>query len=307
MTALRSSQSIPFNRLRNCAPRGSAVLLKEACSAWVDDEASTYGAALAFYAILSLAPVAIVTIALASMAFGRKAAEGELILQIRAVGGHNVATVIQTVIQGIKWPKLGPIATFIGIGTVLIGASGAFVELQTALNRIWKVKPRSERFWVMEMRKRWLSFGLVLVTGFLLLVSLAMSAMLGIVGKFLGQLLPTSVFFAQSIHFFLSFGITTFLFALIFKVLPDAEIDWSDVWIGAAVTSLLFTVGKVLIGLYLSRSSLASVYGTAGSLVVALVWVYYSMQILLLGAEFTHIYAERNGSRAKEISGSWVT
>jgi membrane protein len=283
-------------------PRVAWALLKDACSAWMEDNVPSVGAALAFYTIFSLAPVLIVTTAIAGLVFGRQAVEGEVLRQIQGLVGHNGATAIRTVIQSANRPVLRTLASAIGITAILVGASGAFLELQDALNKIWRVKPRSESFWVCAIRKRCSSFGLVLATGFLLLVSLALSAALGAMGKFMGHMLPAAAFLLfESLNFIVSVAVITLLFAMIYKVLPDTEIAWSDVWIGAAITALLFTVGKLLIGLYLGRSTVASPYGAAGSLVILLVWVYYSAQILLLGAEFTHVYAGKHGSRAGPV------
>jgi membrane protein len=212
--------------------------------------------------------------------------------------GATGARTIQAIVQSANRPALGVIATTIAIGTALVGASGAFVELQDALNKIWRVQ-RRESIWLGVIRERFLSFGLVLGTGFLLLVSLVVSAALGAVGNFIGPLLPWPVFLLESVNFLLSLGVIALLLAMIFKYIPDTEIAWSDVWIGAAVASLLLTIGKALIGLYLARSTVASAYGAAGSLVIILTWVYYSAQILLLGAEVTHVYANQHGSRAK--------
>lgn len=282
--------------------RIAGTLLKEACCAWAADNAPSLGAALAFYAIFSFAPVLIVATAVAGAVFGREAAEGEVLRQIQAWVGPTGATAIQTVIQSANRPALGTIASALGITTLLLGASGAFVELQDALNKIWRVERRPESILVYTMRKRFLSFGLVLGTGFLLAVSLALSTALAGAGRFMEHLLPAPAPLFESVNALLSFAAITLLFAMIFRVLPDTEIAWSDVWIGAAVTSLLFTIGKMLIGLYLGRSTIASAYGAAASLVVFLVWVYYSAQIFLLGAEFTQIYANKHGSRAKPIS-----
>jgi membrane protein len=285
-------------------------LLKEACSAWLEDNAPSLGAALAFYTIFSLAPVLIVAIAVAGLAFGQRAAEGEVLRQIQALVGETGARAVQAIIQSANRPALGVIATTIGIVTVLVGASGAFVELQDALNKIWRVPRRSESIWVGAIRKRFWSFGLVLCTGFLLMLSLVSSAALGAVGKVMDHLLPKPVFLLESVDFLLSFGAITLLLAMIFKFVPDSEIAWSDVWIGAALASLLFTIGKALIGLYLVRSTVASAYGAAASLVVLLIWVYYSAQILLWGAEVTHVYANKHGSRlgqslAQRVPGRW--
>jgi membrane protein len=273
------------------------AMFKEAGSQWVGDNAPSLGAALAYYTIFSLAPVLIVMIAVAGLAFGREVARDEILRQIQTLVGPAGAATIRTVIQRANEPALGIIASTIGLVAVVVGASGAFLQLQEALNQVWKVKPKSESFWVSTLRKRSLSFGLVLGTGFLLLASLALSATLALVGTFMGHLLPIPALLLESVNFILSFAVITLLFAMIFKVLPDTEVAWGDVWIGAAVTAFLFTIGKMLIGLYLGESSVASAYGAAGSLVVVLVWVYYSAQILLPRAEFTHVYAKRHGSR----------
>jgi len=279
--------------------KAAYVLFKEAGSAWVGDNAPSLGAALAFYTIFSLAPVLIVVIAVAGLAFGQKAAVGEFSLQLQGLLGETGARAIQAIIQSANRPALGVLASTIAIGTLLVGASGAFVELQDALNKIWKVQRRSESLWLGMIRGRFLSFGLVLGLGFLLLVSLVVSAALGAVGNFIGPLLPWPVFLLETVNFLLSLGVISLLLAMIFKYLPDTEIAWGDVWIGAAVASLLLTIGKALIGLYLARSTVASAYGAAGSLVIILTWVYYSAQILLLGAEVTHVYATQHGSRAE--------
>ena len=310
MAARGGSQSAPINRPRRWSildspwartasvkPGLAWAMFKEAGSAWLGDNAPSLGAALAYYTIFSLAPVLIVVIAVAGLAFGREAAEGEILRQVQVLVGPAGAAIIQTIIQRANQPALGVIASTVGLIAVVVGASGAFLQLQEALNHVWKVKSKRESFWVSTLRKRSLSFGLVLGTGFLLLVSLALSAALAAVGTFMGHLLPIPAFLLESVNFLLSFAVITLLFAMIFKVLPDTEVAWGDVWIGAAVTAFLFTVGKMLIGLYLGESSVGSAYGAAGSLVVVLVWVYYSAQILLLGAEFTHVYATKHGSR----------
>ena len=302
---LRSGRSAPSDSRRAATAAANArdawALLKQACSAWMDDNAPSFGAALAFYTIFSLAPVLIVVIAVAGAVFGREAAEGEMIREIQTLVGHSGAATIQSVIQSANRPALGLVASVLGIATVLLGASGAFVELQDVLNKIWRARPRSESFWVCAIRKRCLSFGLVLGTGFLLLMSLALSAALAAIGTFMAHILPVPAPLLESVNFLLSFGVITLLFAILYKVLPDTKIAWRDVWIGAVATSLLFTLGKMLIGLYLGRSTIASAYGAAASLVIFLVWVYYSAQILLLGAEFTRVYAMKRGSRVGAV------
>jgi membrane protein len=278
--------------------KAAYALFKEACSAWAEDNAPSMSAALAFYTIFSLAPVLIVAIAIAGLAFGQKAAEGQFLWQLRAVIGETGAEAVRAIIQSANRPAFGVIATAIGIGTALVGASGAFVELQDALNKIWRVQRRSESVLLAVIRGRFFSFGLVLGLGFLLLVSFVVSAAMGTVGKFVGPL-PWPAFLLESVNCLLSFSVIALLLAMIFKYLPDTDIAWSDVWVGAAVASLLLTTGKTLIGLYLARVSAASGYGAAASLVIILTWVYYSAQILLLGAEVTHVYASTHGSHAK--------
>jgi membrane protein len=261
------------------------------------------GAALAFYALFSLAPVLIIAVAIAGFGFGRQAAETAVLRQFQALMGPTGAKAVDAVIQSVDRPTLGAIASTIGVVAVLAGASGAFIELQDSLNKIWKVTGQSGSVWVRVIRQRFWSFGLVVGTGFLLLVSLVISASLGALGKFVGDLLPMPAILLESFNFVLSFGVITVLFAIVFKFIPDTRILWSDVWMGAVLASLLFTIGKVLIGLYLGRSALASAYGAAASLVIFLLWIYYSAQILLFGAELTHVYANSYGSRTTD-SGS---
>ncbi len=275
------------------------ALFKKAFSAWADDNAPSMGAALAFYTVFSLAPVLLVTISVAGLAFGQKAAEGELSRQLQGLVGEQGAGAIQAILRSANRPALGIMASALGIGTLLAGASGAFVELQGALNKIWKVQSSSGSVWLRVIRERFLSFGLVLGLGFLLLVSLVVSAALGAVGNFITPLLPWPVFSLELVNFLLSLGVITLLLAMIFKYLPDADIAWSDVWVGAAVASLLLTTGKALLGLYLARSTVASAYGAASSLVIILTWVYYSAQIVLFGAEVTHVYSHQHGRRAE--------
>ena len=275
--------------------KAAYVLFKEACSAWLEDNAPSMGAALAFYTIFSLAPVLIIAISVAGLAFGQKAAEGEFSRQLQGLLGETGARAIQAIIQSANRPAIGIIAGTIGMGTLLVGASGAFVELQDALNKIWKVKRTAESVWLQVVRERFLSFGLVLGLGFLLLVSLVVSAALGAVGAFIAPLLPWPVFMLELVNFILSLGVIALLLAMIFKYLPDAEVAWSDVWMGAAVASLLLTIGKALIGWYLARSTVASAYGAASSLVIILTWVYYSAQIIIFGAELSHVYSHQEG------------
>jgi membrane protein len=272
-------------------------LLKQSFNEWYADKAPRLGAALAYYTIFSLAPLLLIAVALASMVFGDKAARGEIVGEIENTMGAPAATAIEEMLKrnyetGGSWP-----ATITGLVLLFFGASGVFIELQDALNTIWKVAPRPGRGWLNMIRDRFVSFTVVLGTGFLLLVSLAVSAGLAALNRFLTpESVPGGTHLWQGLNALVSFGLITLLFAMIYKILPDVTVAWRDVWTGAAFTALLFTVGKHLIGLYLGQSSTASVFGAAGSLAIILVWVYYSSQILLFGAEFTRVYALRRGS-----------
>ncbi len=278
-------------------PKAVYLLFKKACLAWADDNAPSRGAALAFYVVFSLAPVLIIAISVAGLAFGQKAAEGEFFLQLKGIVGVTGARAIQAILQSANRPGLGIIASAIGIGTLLAGASGAFVELQDALNKIWKVPPTSKGLWLSVIRERSRSFGLVLGLGFLLLASLAVSAALGALGKLISPLIPWPAIFWETVNFFISLGVIALVLGMIFKFLPDAEVAWRDVWLGAGIASLLLTTGKALIGAYLARSTVESAYGAASSLIIILTWVYYSAQIVLFGAELTHVYSHQRGSR----------
>jgi membrane protein len=274
-----------------------AALLRRAGEAWIADNAPRLGAALAFYTLFSLAPVLIVTVSLAGVVFGDKAAQGEIVRQFQGLIGTQGAIAIETIIQSTNRPALGVFATTFGVLAIFIGASGAFNELQDALDMIWKVDNRTKSFWTVTIKQRLLSLGLVLATGFLLLTSLVVTAFLSATEAYISNLLPKLLVLLESINLVFSFCIITLLFALIFKFIPDTAIPFRDVWMGAAVTSILFTVGKVIIGFYLGHSALTSAYGAAASLVIFLIWIYYSAQILLFGAELTHVYALRYGSQ----------
>jgi membrane protein len=284
--------------------RGFLALLKESCLAWLNDKAPSMSAALAFYAILSLVPVLIVATAVAGLGFQQKLAEAEAIRQIQTVLGETGARVLQAAILSANQPAIGILASVAGVGTMLLSASGAFIELQDALNKIWRVEGNSKSILWDAIKQRFLSFSLVLGTGILLLLSLVSSAAIRAMEKSLTYLLPWPAFFLESVDFLLSFGVVTMLLASIFRLLPDKEVAWSNVWVGAAIASLLFTIGKVLIGLYLGGSAAGSAYGAVSSPLVFLVWVYSSAQIILFGAEITHTYANKYGSRAKSAPNS---
>jgi membrane protein len=272
-------------------------LLKETFAEWSKDKASRLAAALAYYTVFSLAPLLVIVIAIAGSVFGEEAARGEIVGQIQGLVGRDGAEVIQTTIENANKPAVGTIASVISVAVLFFGASGVFAELQDALNTVWEVQPKPGRGIINIIRSRFLSFTMVLGIGFLLLVSLVLSAALTALINFFGHVLPGIDFIWQIVNFILSFVVTTLVFGLIYKVLPDVKIAWSDVWIGAIITSLLFSIGRFVLGLYLGNSSFGSTYGAAGSLVIILAWVYYAAQILFFGAEFTQVYARRYGSQ----------
>ncbi len=275
-----------------------ATLGKETVTRWTEDKASALAAALAYYALFSLAPLVLIAVAVAGLVFGRQAAEGQLYTQIAGLVGDASAKAVQGLVASMHQQKGGGvIATIIGIATLLFGASGVFAQLQDSMNTIWKAKPPTTNGIVEFLRVRLLSFSMVLGIGFLLLVSLVLSAILAAVGDYLGSFIPGGAAVGQVLNATVSLVVVTVLFAMIFKLLPDTKVAWRDVWLGALVTSLLFTIGKFAIGFYLGKASVASSYGAAGSVVILLLWVYYSSLILYFGAEFTHVYSMRHGSR----------
>jgi membrane protein len=240
----------------------------------------------------------LVVIAVAGLVYGREAVQGQLVGQLRGLVGEQGGEAIQTMVANAGLHGSGGvIATVIGVLTILFGATGLFVALQDSLNRIWEVEARPGLGLKGFIMNRLISFGMILGIGFLLLVSLVLSAGVEALGTWVTGLLPGGEVLVKVLTFVLAFAVEILLFAMIFKVLPDVKIAWKDVWIGAAVTALLFTLGKFLIGLYIAHSSAASAFGAAGSVVILLLWVYYSSQILFLGAEFTQVYASRYGSR----------
>ncbi|MFB2836352.1 YihY/virulence factor BrkB family protein [Floridanema evergladense] len=272
-------------------------LLKQTFDEWNEDKASRLAAALAYYTIFSIAPLLVIVIAIAGVVFGEEAARGEIVAQIQGLVGRSGAEVIETAIQNANQPATGTVASLISIGALLFGALGVFAQLQDSLNTIWEVQPKPDRPVKGFVRRNFLSFTMVLGIGFLLLVSLILSATLSAVSAYFSYLIPGFDVLWQVVNFLVAFGITTFLFAMIFKFLPNAKIAWEDVWIGALITSLLFSIGRFLLGWYLGNGSFGSTYGAAGSLIIILAWVYYAAQILFFGAEFTQVYARRYGSQ----------
>ncbi|HEY3129613.1 MAG TPA: YihY/virulence factor BrkB family protein [Acidobacteriota bacterium] len=275
--------------------KGIHGLIKETIYGWIGDRAPRTGAALAFYTVFSLAPILIISIAIAGAVFGEKAARGEIVEQVRGLIGKEGAQAVQSMIEDAHRPGSGLISAIVGMAALLIGATTFFVELKYGLDQIWGVPPEKTSGYWYFLRTRLLSFGLILAIGFLLVVSLVISAIVSALGDYWGFTAAGALL--QGLNFILSFALIMALFASTYKVLPGVHIAWKDVWVGATITALLFTIGKTLIGLYLGNSAIASSYGAAGSLILVLVWVYYSAQIFLLGAEFTKFYAYRYGSR----------
>jgi membrane protein len=276
--------------------RATWTLCYETVNEWVSDRASRKGAALAFYTVFSLAPILILSIAIAGIFFGKEAARGEIFGQVKDLLGADAASAVQAMIQSAGRPGAGLIATAIGVVTLCVGATTALAELKDGLDQIWRAPPeRTSGFWYF-VRKRLLSVGLILSLGFLLLVSLVFSALVTALARQWGPSDATGTVL-QGVNFLFSFALVTVLFAMIYKILPSVHIAWKDVAIGSVITALLFSIGKALIGLYLGNSAVASSYGAAGSVILVLIWVYYSAQIFLLGAEFTKVYAHRYGSR----------
>jgi membrane protein len=270
-------------------------IIKETGSDWIDDDASRLAASLAFYTLLSLAPLVIIAVAIAGIWVGAEAARGQIASELSQIVGRDAAKGIESVVASARSQASGTIGTVIGVVTLFIGASGVFGELQFALNTIWDVRAKPGRGLLGEVKDRFFSFTMVLGVAFLLLVSLLLSAVLSAIGNRFSGLLPGGELAWQAATFAFSFAMITGLFALIYKYVPDVRIAWEDVWVGAAITALLFTIGKSLLGIYLGKASIGSSYGAAGSLVVLVVWVYYSVQILFFGAELTQVLARRRG------------
>ena len=273
-------------------------LFKDTFSEWSEDKVPRLAAALAYYSAFALAPLLLIAIAVAGLVFGREAASNQIGQQLSGLLGPSAAESVNTMVKAASADKGGGIlASIIGIVTLLFAASGVFGELKDSLNTIWEVQPKPNQGFMTTVKQRFFSFTMVLGVGFLLLISLVLSAALGALGGVVvGDQAGESLIW-KTVNFVVSFGVTTLLFALIYKVLPDVKIQWRDVWIGALVTALLFTLGKAAIGWYLGRPGTTSTYGAAGSFVALLLWLYYSAQILFFGAEFTQVYAKAYGSQ----------
>lgn len=278
--------------------RGLFELMRDAVSAWSRDYAPSMGAALSYYTIFSIAPLLLIVISIAGMVYGEEAARGAIFYQVRDMMGDGAAVALQGLLASARKPAEGVVATLIGVVLLILGASSVFGELQSALDRIWRVpeQKKSGGLWKL-LRTRLVSFVMIIGIGLLLIASLLASALLTVLEKWWGTLFGVRALLASALNIGLSYLVVTVMFALIYKIMPRVRIAWRDVWTGAAITSLLFTAGKYVIGLYIGTSGVSSTFGAAGSLVVILVWVYYSAQIFLLGAEFTWVYAHRYGSR----------
>lgn len=272
-------------------------LVTQSFAEWSEDKASRLAAALAYYTIFSILPLLIIIIAIAAQVFERSLVQQQLVRQIATLVGQTGAEAIEAILENASEPEDSLLAAIVSIITLLLGASGVFGQLYDALNTIWEVQAKPGRGILGTVKDRFFSFTMVLGVGFLLLVSLIISTALQAFNELVSGILPSFLFLAQTLNFLISFAVVTILFALIYKVVPDVRVAWRDVWIGALVTAFLFAVGKWAIGLYLGNSTPGSTYGAAGSLIVLLLWVYYSAQILFLGAEFTQVYANKYGSR----------
>ncbi|KQP18450.1 hypothetical protein ASF43_07935 [Pseudorhodoferax sp. Leaf267] len=273
------------------------ALIKQAVVAWSDDYAPSMGAALSYYSVFSMAPLLLIVISVAGLVFGEEAARGELFGQLAGLMGVEAAKTMETLLVSVNKPAQGIISTLIGVAVLLIGATTVFGELQNSLDRIWRAPARntSSGLWNL-LHTRLLSFGMVLGIAFLLMVSLVLGAVVSALGKWWGDAFIGWEIVAQLINIVLGFALTTGVFAMIYKIMPRVHVRWYDVWIGSAITALLFTVGRFLIGLYIGKSGVASSFGAAGSLIVIFVWVYYSAQVFLMGAELTWHYAKTYGS-----------
>lgn len=279
--------------------RGWFRMAWAAVQSWIDDRAGSMGAAISFYTFFSMAPLLLIVISVAGLMLGREAAQGQLMAELAGLVGKDAAASIQALVASANQPAESWWGTLVGLGAVLVGATTVFAELQGALDKIWEVPERKDISGIWGLiRARVLSFGVILGLAFLLMVSLVFGAVLSAMGRWWSGVLGPWEWVAQALNLGVGFVLTSAIFAMIYKLIPRARVQWKDVWIGAVVTSVLFSVGKYFIGLYLGVSGIASAYGAAGSLVVVLLWVYYSAQVFLMGAEFTWVYANARGSRS---------
>lgn len=282
-------------------------ITKTTAKEWLKADPFRQSAVVAYYAVFSIPALLVIVIAVAGLVFGQDAVRGEISYQIKGALGTDTAESIETIIAKVSEQKTSVIATIIGIVTLILGSTGVFTELQTSLNQIWEVKVVARKKWLRSIKTKLFSFGLVLSLGFLMLVSLLLTTGLEALGGMIKSRLPDFVpFLLKVVNFALSFGVITVLFALIFKILPDAKIRLRDVWIGAVVTSLLFILGKFALGIYFAKANPGSAYGAAGSIVLVMLWVSYSCMILFFGAEFTKQYATFHGHEIKPTAESQI-
>src|ERR1700730_15564353 len=295
----------PLGRSRFNSPQREGAMFgkawglgKESVASFINDEALRRGAAIAFYAVTSIGPVLLIGVAISGLPFAQDAARGAISSQLSGLMGQPSAELLQNVIKSASGKSSGIFASALGVITLLVAASGMFGEIQSARNAIWGADPKGSTVYRL-LRARAASLGLVVALGFLLLVSLVISAGLSVLSAYVNAYRPVGHFILQAMNFVISFALISVLFAAIYKVLPDKDLEWRDVLVGAVVTAVLFSIGKFLIGLYIGSSAVASSYGAAGALIVALLWIYYSAQIFLLGAEFTKVYARHHGSSSQ--------
>jgi membrane protein len=282
-------------------PKFFFSLITDTLKEWGEDQGSRLAAALAYYTTFSIAPLLVLVIAIAGLLGGRDAAHSLVMAQVEDLIGSQGREFVQDMIETATEPSTGAMASLIGVGVLVVGALGVFNEMQNALNTIWDVEPKPLNGWGRRVRrflsKRLLSFSLLIGIGFLLLVSLVISAGLSALGEYFRSFPVFSEIMVQALNIIISLGIITLLFALLFKYVPDVEVTWNNVWLGSAITAVLFTIGKTLIGLYLGRSNVGNTFGAAGSLVLIMIWVYYSSQVLFLGAEFTQVYSRKTSPK----------
>jgi len=279
------------------SPRQWWDLVKGAVAAWSDDYAPSMGAALSYYSVFSMAPLLLIVISIAGLAFGQEAARGEVFEQLRGLMGDEPAGAVEALLSSLAKPERGITSTLVGALMLLIGATSVFGELQDALDRVWRAPARDRRGGLWKLvRSRLLSFGMILGIAFLLMVSLVLSAAISALGKWWGSAFVEQEVLLQAVNLIVGYAMTTIVFAMIYKLMPRVDVRWKDVWLGAAITALLFSVGRLAIGLYIGKAGIASGFGAAGSVAIIFVWVYYSAQIFLLGAEFTWLYARTFGS-----------
>jgi membrane protein len=282
-------------------------LLKKTYKEWSEDKASRLAAALAYYTVFSIPPLLVIAIGIASYFTDRQMIEDQLIAQSGSLMGSQGEEAISTILESAEEPGRGELASAaVGVALLIFGASGVFTQLQGALNTIWNVEADPRRGFMGMIKERFFSFTMVLAVGFVLLVSLMLSALLASFGNFVGGLVSDAEILLLIVNFIISFGVFTVLFALIFKIIPDVDVAWRDVWIGAALTALLFKIGEYALGFYFERSDPTSAFGAAGSIILLLLWVYYSAQILFFGAEFTQVYTTEYGSGMQPERGAVV-